>query len=145
MTVYNIRRVGAPVLQAKATQVTTFDSRLKSLARNLWDTLLEADGLGLAAPQIGRGVRVAVIQAGGFREVLVNPTMLGHGPRDACDEEGCLSIPGVRRRVCRFATIELFWNDLDGHGHTQVLRGIAARCAQHELDHLTGRLIIDHV
>lgn len=144
MSIYKIRQVGAPVLQQKAFKVAEFDKSLRKLAKHLWDTMKANNGIGLAAPQIGRGVCVAVVSAGGFHAELVNPVILNHNYGEEPDREGCLSATGVRRVITRSRHITVTWMNLQGISHTTELDGLASRCVQHEVDHLLGRLITDH-
>lgn len=143
MSVYKIRHAPAPILRTVAFQVTEFDRALRRLLKNLWETLRDAHGLGLAAPQIGQPLRVAVIAAGGFRAELVNPKIVTWGGFEHAEEEGCLSLPGKRLRVARYPEVTVQWQNGQGVFFTSTVHGLAARCAQHEVDHLDGVLLTD--
>lgn len=134
-------RTGSAVVLRRPTRPVDYsvDNPLR-LARHLLDTLAAAKGLGLAAPQIGKPMRMAVMAVNGFRAVLINPMILAReGQQNGT--EGCLSLPGQTKVVLRAARIHLQWLDAEGHEHRQWLDGLAARCAQHEVDHLDGKLI----
>lgn len=144
MTVQNIRLFGDPVLRAPAEPVATFDKELRTLVRDLTETLVEAAGAGLAAPQIGVGLRVFVYDVAGVLGHLVNPSLdLSDDEQDG--EEGCLSFPGMyypTKRAMR--AVATGWNM---HGDPVVIEGteMLARCVQHETDHLDGILFIDRL
>ena len=121
---------------------------MEALARDLLATMYAAEGRGLAAPQVGETARVFVMDAGwktGPRTpvVMVNPRMLQASPEREAGEERCLSIPDRPVVVARPARVRMAWQDADGAGREAWLEGAAARIAQHELDHLDGRLIVD--
>jgi len=142
--VYKIRTNGAAVLHKPAEMVTVFDKKLKSLVKNLWDTqraCREPKAIGLAAPQIGKSVRVAVVAAHGFVEALINPRITGRVGKQETLKEGCLSLPGKVARVLRFIGIKVEWQDVEGRPREAYLEGLAAQAVQHELDHLDGKLV----
>ncbi|MFL6240689.1 MAG: peptide deformylase [Actinomycetes bacterium] len=144
MAVQNIRLFGDPVLRAPAVEVTTYDKELRNLVRDLSETLIDAAGAGLAAPQIGVGLRVFVYDVGGVTGHLVNPSLdLSEDIQDG--DEGCLSFPGMfypTKRAMR--AVAKGWNM---HGDPVVIEGteMLARCVQHETDHLDGVLFIDRL
>lgn len=143
-----ILRYPNPVLRRVALPVETFDAALGTLVADMLDTMYDAPGCGLAAPQVGVLRRVFVMDIGwsqGERAplVCVNPEILGASGREQTAVEGCLSIPGLPLEIERPAEITLRWQDLGGRVHSRSLYGAAARCAHHELDHLNGRLILD--
>lgn len=127
--------------------VTPTDLALATqLLDDLWDTMLAADGAGLAAPQLGATVRAAVVSAGGERLLLLNPTFEPDPEAVPMDVlEGCLSMPGGTAVVTRPGWGRLTWQDVTGGTHTRVVEGIVARGVQHELDHLDGRMFLDHL
>ena len=144
MTVQSIRLFGDPVLRTAAEPVTTYDKELRNLVRDLTETLIAAEGAGLAAPQVGVGLRVFVYDVDDVVGHLVNPSLdLSDDHQDG--EEGCLSFPGMfypTRRAMR--AVAKGWNM---HGDPVVIEGteMLARCVQHETDHLDGILFIDRL
>lgn len=143
MTMRPIRIIGDPVLRTPCEPVTSFDADLRTLVRDLMDTLLGAPGrAGVAAPQIGVNARVFVYDADGHRGHLINPTLeLSEESQD--DEEGCLSIPGLYFPTPRAAQATAYGVDQHGEPTTVTGRGFLARALQHETDHLRGRLYVD--
>lgn len=136
-------------LRVTCAPVARFDSALRDLAADMLDTMYAAMGRGLAAPQVGSGCRLFVMDAG-WKEgapaprVLVNPVIVAASARTAAQTEACLSIPGQPRRIARPATVRLRWQDQTGRDHSGDFDGIDAVIVQHEIDHLDGVLILDH-
>jgi peptide deformylase len=123
---------------------------VRALAADLLDTMYDAPGRGLAAPQIGAALRLFVMDAtwkDGLRapQVFVNPEILWRSDARATGPEGCLSLPGLTAQVERAVSVRLRWADLDGMAQEETLTGFAAICAQHEYDHLDGILTLDHM
>jgi peptide deformylase len=142
---YQIRLFGDPVLTQAAKEVTDVDGRLVALADAMVATMHEANGLGLAAPQVGVQKRMFVYQMGDAQPVtIINPTVLEHRGEWEYDE-GCLSIPGLFFPIVRPKEIHLTGYDLDGREVSIEADELEARCLQHELDHLDGRLLISHL
>lgn len=143
MAIRPIRLFGDPVLRTPAEPVTAFDADLRALVTDLMDTLLGEPGrAGVAAPQIGVGLRVFVYDADGHRGHLVNPVLSeAAGLQD--DEEGCLSLPGMAFPTPRAEAITATGMDADGDPITVRGTGFLARALQHETDHLDGRLYLD--
>jgi peptide deformylase len=147
--IYNIVKYGDPILEKATTTITKFDSELAELAEDMFASMYAAQGVGLAAPQIGKGLRIAVVDvtAGKNPEakiVLANPEII-HAEGEKREEEGCLSIPGFRGYVVRplFVTVRA----QTVTGETFELRGedLLARAFCHEIDHLHGVLFIQHL
>ena len=143
-----IVQIPDPVLRQTASPVEAFDEGLKALARDMLETMYEAPGRGLAAPQVGLPVRVFVMDVAWKDgdpdpQVFVNPEVLGTSEEQVTREEGCLSISGRVSRVTRPAEVALRWQDLGGEWQEDTFDGFAATCVQHELDHLDGVLCID--
>ncbi len=141
---YEIVKVGAPILREKAKPVTHFGKKLGKLLKDMGETMYKADGCGLAAPQIGLGVRAIVIDAGdgaGLRE-FVNP-VLSDPEGESVDEEGCLSVPDYNGEVKRAAKITVHFQNCRGEHYRLRADGLLARALQHECDHLDGVLFID--
>ena len=144
MSVRPIRLFGDPVLRTPAVPVVDFDKELRTLVKDLTDTMLDAPGAGLAAPQLGVGLRVFTWHVDGELGHLVNPQLrLSEEVQDG--EEGCLSIPGISID-CRRA-LSVVAHGFDMHGEPVVVEGseLLARAIQHETDHLDGILFIDRL
>lgn len=136
-----------PVLRAPAAAVEAFTNDLHALVRDLIETMYAHDGIGLAAPQIGRALQVCVanpLHTRGQEVVLVNPTLNASSGRTAVTE-GCLSIPNVWAKVTRAAWVRLRGQDIRGQSLQLEAEGLLAIVLQHELDHLHGRLFIDRL
>jgi peptide deformylase len=139
-----IRLFGDPILRTKAVEVVDFDKELRRLVQDLTDTMLEAPGAGLAAPQIGVGLRVFTWNVDGELGHLVNPVLdLSEETQDG--DEGCLSIPELKID-CRRA-LSVVAKGFDQHGEPVVIEGseLLARALQHETDHLDGILFVDRL
>jgi peptide deformylase len=139
-----IRLFGDPVLRTPAEPVRDFDAELRSLVRDLTETMLDAPGVGLAAPQIGVGLRVFTYHVDDETGHLVNPT-LDLSEDEETDDEGCLSLPGLTFPTKRaFGVVAKGFNM---HGDPVTIEGteLLARCVQHETDHLDGILFIDRL
>jgi peptide deformylase len=142
-----IRLYGDPVLREESAPVESFDEELQGLIDDLIETMYEADGIGLAAPQIGVPLRVFVYD---IRDedvdtgVLLNPEIV-ETTGSVRDEEGCLSLPGLTEIVERAESIVLRGLDADGNEVEIAAEGLLSRCLQHESDHLDGVLFIDRV
>ena len=121
------------------------DDGVRLLVARMVAILAETGGIGLAAPQVGVLRRVFVMACGDAApEAFIDPEIRGASKKSSVYAEGCLSIPGVRLRIARPSWIRLGWIDLDGNPQVRRLTGLEATCAQHEIDHLDGRLILDH-
>ena len=138
-----IRQYGDPVLRMRATDVEAFDDELRRVAERMIGLMHDAEGVGLAATQVGILRRFYVCTLGGEDRVLVNPVVTPLGDDSELDHEGCLSLGPVRLPVERAAKVRVEARDLAGEPVALELEGIDARVVQHELDHLDGTLIID--
>lgn len=140
---------GSKVLRREANAVAAVDTEVSGLIQDLFDTLGEADGVGLAAPQIGVLRRVIIVDISGAEPdveplALINPVIdIGQGMATA--EEGCLSIPDVYGDVPRYTNVEITALDLSGEPFKLKAEGFMARVLQHEIDHLDGKLFIDYL
>ncbi|HET7305137.1 MAG TPA: peptide deformylase [Segeticoccus sp.] len=144
MSVKDIRLFGDPVLRTPATPVTVFDRELRRLVQDLTDTMMDAPGAGLAAPQLGVGLRVFTWFVDGEVGHLVNPELrLSEETQDG--EEGCLSFPGIYADTRRALTVVA--RGMNQFGEPVTIEGsdLLARCIQHETDHLDGILFIDRL
>ena len=139
-----IRQYPDSVLRMKAPPVETFDDDLKRLATRLGELMKDANGVGLAATQVGVLRRVFVFARDeGEVAVLVNPEIVRRGDEADVDEEGCLSIQGVTMPVERVTSVRIEGRDASGEEVAYDLEGTPARIVQHELDHLDGTMILD--
>ncbi|MDZ4675351.1 MAG: peptide deformylase [Gemmatimonadota bacterium] len=144
MALLDIHLLGSPVLRATAAEIVAVDDATREFIDSLYETMDAAEGVGLAANQVGVTTRVAVIDADGQRFVMVNPKIVLAMGRDKA-EEGCLSIPEVYADVTRAAQITLEAQDRDGAAYRLEAGGLVARAIQHEIDHLDGILFLDHL
>jgi peptide deformylase len=138
-----VRQYGDPVLRMRAHEVEAFDEELRRLSERMIALMHDADGVGLAATQVGILRRLFVFHDDGTDRVVVNPVLTATAGEPEVDEEGCLSLGPVRMPVARPLEITLEGVDADGAPFRLELEGLPARVAQHELDHLDGTLIID--
>ena len=149
---------GDPVLKKEAEEVQEGFDNLSGLIEDMWETMYEADGVGLAAPQIGLSLRLFVADgtpfgegeegdAGckDFKRVIINPVLFDLSEAQSSMEEGCLSIPGVREPVSRPVSIGVEYYDAEWNLVEEHLDGLAARIVLHEYDHLDGIMIPDHI
>ena len=136
-------------LRIKAKPVETFDEELKTLTDDMFETMHSVDGIGLAATQIGVAKQVAVIDISPEKNeplVIVNPAIQILDPSKTEDyDEGCLSVPGFFEKISRPSDIKLSYRDLSGKKHEIKPEGLLTKVVQHELDHLNGRLFVDHI
>ena len=141
-----IRTVGDPVLRQQTKPVTVFDSRLKKLAQVMTEVMVRGEGVGLAANQIGVVSRVMVWRNPDVEEeryAWVNPVIVEESEARCTESEGCLSVPGATMEVSRAEEVVVECQDVTGEPLRVRLAGLPARIAQHEIDHLDGRLILD--
>jgi peptide deformylase len=152
--IYPIVAYGDPVLRDVAKDIPNDGSiDIKKLSEDMFETMYQAQGVGLAAPQIGMNIRIFVVDAEpldeenfkGFKRAFINPQMIEETGEPWGYEEGCLSIPDIRGQVIRRPVVKLRYFDTDWKEHTEVFDGMAARVIQHEYDHLEGVLFTDHL
>lgn len=146
---------GQPVLRKVAEDITPDYPELKELIANMFETMDHADGVGLAAPQVGLPIRVVVINLDvisddcpeykGFRKAYINAHVLEREGDEENMEEGCLSLPGIHENVKRSNRIHVRYLDEDMQEHDEWVEGYLARVMQHEFDHLEGNLFIDYL
>tara|TARA_B100000945_G_scaffold17260_1_gene12750 strand:- start:532 stop:1035 length:504 start_codon:yes stop_codon:yes gene_type:complete len=138
-----------PRLRKVAKKVTKFDKSLENLANDMLETMYIANGIGLAATQVDRHIRLIVMDLSEERDdprIFINPTfkiLKNHKLFEF--EEGCLSIPGFNETIARPDKIELTWQDIKGNQHIDKPEGLLTVCIQHEIDHLDGRLMVDYI
>jgi peptide deformylase len=147
--IYQIVKFGDPVLDTPGETVTVFDAELKKLLADMFESMYEARGVGLAAPQIGISRRIAVVDVS-FKEdakqklVLINPEII-HKEGRQTQSEGCLSIPDFRENVTRANKVTVRAQNADGKWFEKTGEGLLARAFLHETDHLNGKLYISHI
>ena len=147
MPLLPILRFPDPRLKTVAAPVEKIDEGIRRLARDMAETMYEAPGIGLAATQVDVHKQVIVIDASETRDqllVLVNPELVESDGVQVC-EEGCLSVPGIYDKVERAEHVVVRYLDLDGKVQTVAADGLLAVCLQHEMDHLKGRVFVDHL
>ncbi len=144
MSILDIRVLGDPVLREDTKPVDAITDELRTLAADMFETMTVAKGIGLAAPQVGRSERMAVIEVDGDRYVIVNPEVVSTEGK-AKAEEGCLSIPDVYGDVERPAKVRVRAIGLDGQPFEIDASDLLARCLQHVIDHLHGTLFVDYL
>ncbi len=146
---------GSPVLRKVAEEIDQSYPELKELIDSMFETMYTSDGVGLAAPQIGKSIRLFVIDARpmvedypdmeGFKRVFINAHIVEKSGEPWYFNEGCLSIPNLREDVRREETVRMQYLDENFHPHDEVFSGIAARIIQHEYDHIDGVLFVDRL
>ena len=155
MAIRRIYETPDPVLRQISKPVETFDAELKTLVEDMFETMYDAPGIGLAAVQVGEPIRLLVIdlqepqEEGGEPvrdpKVFINPEVLWHSDSDVPYTEGCLSVPEQYAEVMRPDRIRARWRDVEGNQLEEEIDGLLAVCLQHEMDHLNGVLFIDHL
>ena len=158
MGIRRIYETPDPVLRQISKPVEVFDDELKTLVADMFETMYEAPGIGLAAVQVGVPIRLLVIdlqepkdpedpESPNVRDprVFINPEILWHSNHDVPYTEGCLSVPEQYAEVMRPNRIRACWQDEDGKAYEEEIEGLLAVCLQHEMDHLNGVLFIDHL
>jgi peptide deformylase len=150
MSIQKIYQYPDPVLRKETETITTFDDNLASLAEDMAETMYDAPGVGLAAPQIGRSVKLIVVDTSRDKEgerqfmPMVNPEIIAREGTQI-DEEGCLSVPDLTSTVKRSKKITVSFQDIQGQVHELSTEDRFAVVLQHEIDHINGILFIDHL
>jgi len=147
--IYAVVKYGDPILEKPTKPVVQFDDQLAELAEDMFATMYAAQGIGLAAPQIGKSIRMTVVDVTGGKNpeakiVLVNPQLV-HAEGEKREEEGCLSIPGFRGYVVRPQFVTVRAQDLKGQSFEIRGEDLLARAFCHEIDHLDGILFLQHL
>lgn len=145
MSILDIRVLGDPVLRKPAKPVTEVTDELRKLIADMFETMYAAEGIGLAAPQVGRAERVAVVDVEGKKFALINPEILATSGSPEKAEEGCLSIPDIYGDVERPPEVTIRALDEQGIPYEATAGDLLGRCFQHEIDHLDGKLFIDYL
>lgn len=160
--IYPVVAYGDPVLRKKAKEVTPDYPNLEQIIENMWETMYDASGVGIAAPQVGMPLRIFVIDAApfaddpdldareqevlkGFKKVFLNAQVIEESGEEWAFNEGCLSIPNVREDVFRQEQVTIKYHDEHFNEHTETFTGLAARVVQHEYDHIEGVLFTDKI
>jgi len=154
--IYPIVAYGDPVLKVPAKDIPQDFADLQKLVADMYDTMYNAHGVGLAAPQIGKSIRLFIIDSAPFEEdeekkkaavkkAFINPQILKEEGEEWAFEEGCLSIPGVREDVFRPERVTIRYYDENWQQHEEEFDGLVARIIQHEYDHIEGILFTDHL
>jgi peptide deformylase len=140
-----LRVLGDPILREETKAVTVVTDEIRRLIDDMFQTMYAAKGIGLAAPQVGRSERLCVIDVDDDAMVLINPEVLETSRGTEKAEEGCLSIPDIYGDVERPAKVRVRAMDRDGNVFEREAEGLLARCIQHEIDHLHGKMFIDYM
>jgi len=153
--VYPVAVYGHPVLRKVAKDITPDHDRLSEIIENMWETMYKSDGIGLAAPQVNKSIRLFVIDATpleedfpeleGFKKVFINARIVERLDDEVIHDEGCLSLPTIREEVKRPSQITIEYLNEDFEPVTETYSGFAARVVQHEYDHIEGILFTDHL
>lgn len=163
--IYPIVAYGDPILRKQTRFIEKDEMDLKKLSADMFETMYSANGVGLAAPQVGLNIRVFVadgtpfsekdeddddddevdLSLVGFKKTFINPEILEEDGEEWAFEEGCLSIPGIRGDVYRPERLVIRYRDTDWNLITEEYKGMAARIIQHEYDHLLGKLFVDYL
>ena len=144
MSILDIRVLGDPILRQNTVPVREITDELRTLVADMFETMHYARGIGLAAPQVGRTERLAVIEIDGEPLVVINPEILETSGKSKA-EEGCLSIPDIYADVERPKEVVVHAMNLEGEEYEIEASELLARCLQHEIDHLDGRLFLDYL
>ena len=152
---YPVTVYGDPLLRKVAKPIDKDYENLDDFIANMWETMYNSDGVGLAAPQVHKSIRLFVIDAStaaeeepelaNFKKVFINPEILERIGEEWTMNEGCLSLPEIREDVSRPETVTIKYFDENFMEHTETYSGFAARVIQHEYDHLEGKLFIDYL
>ncbi len=153
--IYPITVYGDPVLRKVAEPIGPDYPDLAEFLENFWETMYYADGVGLAAPQVGRSIRIFVVDASAmaeedpslkdFKKVFINPEIQELSGEPWVMEEGCLSLPEIRENVARPDMIRIRYQDEHFEHHDETYTGYVARIIQHEYDHLEGKMFVDYL
>ena len=145
MSILDIRVLGDPVLRKPTKPVTEVTDELRKLIADMFETMYAAEGIGLAAPQVGRSERLAVVDVAGKKYTLINPEIVSTNGAVEKAEEGCLSIPDIYGDIERPPDVTISALDENGNPYEASANELLGRCFQHEIDHLDGKLFIDYL
>jgi peptide deformylase len=151
--IYPIVMYGDPVLRQKAKDIDP-GTDIQTLVDDMFETMSAANGVGLAAPQIGKSLRLFIVDGtviedepgmGSFKKVFVNPELVEEEGEPWEYEEGCLSIPNIREKISRKEQLKIRYFDENWNGHEDIYDGMKARIIQHEYDHIEGKMFVDYL
>ena len=145
MSILDIRVLGDPILRKETVPVAEITDDIRKLIADMFETMYASEGIGLAAPQVGRTERIAVVDVDGARYALINPEVTERSNATDKSEEGCLSIPNIYGDVVRPTTVTVRALNESGESHEVTATELLGRCLQHEIDHLDGKLFIDYL
>ncbi len=153
--IYPVTVFGDPLLRKVAEPIEQDFEKLDELVQNMFDTMYHSDGVGLAAPQVGKSIRIFVVDASSaadeepelanFKKAFINPQIIELSGEEWTMNEGCLSLPEIREDVSRPEKVKLKYQDENFEEHIEEFSGFASRVIQHEYDHLEGKMFIDHI
>ena len=151
--IYPVSVFGDPILRKKAEPVTSDFQDLKGFIENMFDTMYNSDGVGLAAPQVGKAIRIFVIDSEiddedelpGIKKAFINPEIIEKSGDEWVMNEGCLSLPEIREDVLRPETIKIKYVDEEFNEYIETYSGFTSRVIQHEYDHLEGVMFVDYL
>ncbi|PIF03380.1 MAG: peptide deformylase [Draconibacterium sp.] len=152
---YPIYVYGEPVLRKVAQPIDKDYENLSEVIANMWETMYHSDGVGLAAPQVGKSIRLFIVDASSaaeeepelanFKKVFINAKIIELNGEKWSMSEGCLSLPDIREDVSRHDEVTINYFDENFNEHTETFRGFAGRVIQHEYDHIEGKLFVDYL
>jgi peptide deformylase len=145
VSVLDIRVLGDPILREETKPIGEITDEIRQLVKDMFETMYLAKGIGLAAPQVGRRERVAIVDVGDKPMVIINPEIVEAEAKTAKAEEGCLSIPDVYGDVERPGRVKVRALDIEGKEFEIEAGDLLGRCLQHEIDHLHGKLFVDYM
>ncbi|HAQ20278.1 MAG TPA: peptide deformylase [Prolixibacteraceae bacterium] len=151
--IYPVTVFGDPVLRKKAEPVTKDFHDLKEFIQNMFETMYNSDGVGLAAPQVGQAIRIFILdttqveedEMPGLKKAFINPEILEKSGDEWVMNEGCLSLPEIREDVMRPETVRIKYLDEELNPHEEIYSGFTSRVIQHEYDHLEGVMFVDYL
>ena len=151
--IYPVSVFGDPVLRKIAEPITKDYKDLKGFIQNMFDTMYSSDGVGLAAPQVGKPIRIFILdttsaeedEPAGIKKTFINPEIIEKSGDEWIMNEGCLSLPEIREDVLRPETIRIKYLDEDFNEHEEIYNGFISRVIQHEYDHLEGIMFVDYL
>lgn len=143
--ILKVTMYGNPILRKKCQNINSDYKDLSLLIRDMWETLDNTGGIGLAAPQINHSIRLFLIKTNDVEKVFINAEIISYGEKEIKFTEGCLSIPGINGDVIRPDFIKISYYDEDFIKHEEEFSGLEARVIQHEYDHIEGKLFIDYL
>jgi peptide deformylase len=143
--ILEIKKHPDPILKKRALEIKELNEEVKSLAKDMIETMTEKDGVGLAGPQVGEGRRIVVVMTQEGPQVFLNPKIVSKSKEKELGEEGCLSLPDLFLKINRFKEVEVEALNLSGEKIKLQVKDFMARVFQHEIDHLDGILFIDRL